>query len=181
MESTELRKKLLGHEEVTLPPLRESRALTNTAGPVPSDALADMSVELYDSVADFSAAESAGVMFTETPDGTSYPVIVTGTKPGARIAGENVEVIETRNASFARFYLGAHKYVSSVVVPNELFADSYLADFSATLARLAAEAIAREYDPDLVAGSGTNEPAGLRGNVSTFYACLLYTSDAADE
>ena len=173
MNFQEFRTWLTEPKGAKLPSLREARnrleARTLTVGAdgelVPADAEAEFTVKLYDRLTDYSAAIDAGVMLTPTPNGADYPVIVTVDQPKARRVGEDANTTETSNITFARITLGAYKYTAQTVISNELMQDSYLEDFIDEVTDKLAEAIAREIDPLIIGGSGTNEPQGLVQNV----------------
>ena len=164
MDTKEFRNALL-RGGVNLPSLPEARTLTKVDDPglVPTDAA--FVIKLYDRLTDYSAAMAAGITITETPEGNPWPVVVTVDQPRSRRVPEGATVRETSNITFARFYLGAHKYTGQVAISNELLEDSYLEDFVDELADKLAEAIARQLDPLFIRGTGVDQPRGLVGNV----------------
>lgn len=149
---------------------KESRTLTTTSDGslVPRDALAELSVMLYDKLSDFSAAEALGITVIDTKSGQPFPVITTNNQGGAAGAAEASEVSETANPSFTRVFLDAFKRIAVVQVSNELVSDSYLDDLLEELSTLMAQAVARIVDPEFLVGSGNNRPSGLVNGISSF-------------
>ena len=174
--SHELRRRLADGEEIRLPSLGVAHTLIAQRGIgigtdptlVPDDALADLTVMLYDRLADYSAAVACGISIVETPDGRPWPIITTADQPVATNQNENTTLVETGNVTFRRFYLGAYKRIGQAVVSNELMTDTHIDEFMDELATLLAEAVARKVDPEYIAGSGLDEPSGLVDNVSAY-------------
>ena len=147
----------------------ENRTLTkgNSAALVPSDALHDLEVELYNRLNETSAALALGVRVIDTPNGNPWPVVTVNAQGGAKPTAENRSDTETGDISFSVTYLGAHKTVSAVQVSNEVWQDTYVRDFKSEIAELLADAVARHIDPLIFNGTAANQPRGFVQDLPT--------------
>lgn len=114
---------------------------------------------LMEHAIDTSAILSAGATILYTSSGEEISVPVTLTAPTGAQVGEG-QTIPTSEPTLGKRSLFAYKYGDLLQISKELAEDSAF-DLEGFVARQAGRAIGNAFGAKLVAGTGTNEPAGL--------------------
>jgi HK97 family phage major capsid protein len=115
--------------------------------------------QLMEHAIDTSAILSAGATILYTTSGEEISVPVTLSAPAGAQVGEG-QTIPTSEPVLGKRSLFAYKYGDLLQISRELSDDSAF-DLEGFIARQAGRAIGNAFGAKLVAGTGTNEPAGL--------------------
>lgn len=115
--------------------------------------------QLMEHAIETSAILSAGATILYTTSGEEISVPVTLSAPVGAQVGEG-QVIPTSEPVLGKRSLFAYKYGDLLQISRELSDDSAF-DLEGFIARQAGRAIGNAFGAKLVAGTGTNEPAGL--------------------
>lgn len=143
----------------------EKRALSKGTATAGGNTVKTTFVEkLYEHMIETATLLRGGATIWNTATGENIDMPVTTSHGTAALVAE-AGTIPQSDPAFGKRTLGAYKYGTLILVPNELLTDTSV-DLEGYLARMAGRAVGNALGAHLVNGTGTSQPAGLMNSTT---------------